>query len=74
MSITTETIDYALLDLTKKEKEGFYMEEETQKIKTDILTLEIFLRAKEYNIEHRKAFLLEVEKAKERLGIWRSLF
>lgn len=69
MSITTETIDYALLDLTKKEKEGFYMEEETQKIKTDILTLEIFLRAKEYNIEHRKAFLLEVEKAKERLGI-----
>ena len=69
MTITDDTLDYILNYSDKKTKKRFYLTEEDEELKSKILTLEIYLRAKKYNIKHTKRFLREVEKAKKEIMI-----
>jgi len=72
MTITDDTLDYILNGSDEKTKKRFYLSEEEEEFKSKMLTLEIFERAKKYNIKHTKRFLREVEKAKEEILLWKK--
>jgi len=57
MNTTDKTIEYAYLNMTKKEKSGMYSNEEALKMADLIRTKEIIRRCKELGIEHEKEFI-----------------